>query len=112
MARISITITKGKQVCMEVKGQFSLIIPLILYGSALISLAQGPDPQITASPAETILPAVVKLGPTPTPSPTPKINFFKNVAHDQKAIWLSPFHLKREDAKWLVPLGLTAAALI
>jgi hypothetical protein len=27
-------------------------------------------------------------------------NFFKNFLLDQKAIWTSPFHMKRSDAKW------------
>src|SRR5262249_39500639 len=57
---------------------------------------------------------------TPTPSPTsvasatPTLEreFFKNVLRDQKAIWTSPFHLKGEDAKWLVPLGVGTGALI
>lgn len=42
---------------------------------------------------------------TPTPSPTPSLEheFFKNILHDQKAIWTSPFHLDRGDMKWVVP---------
>jgi len=36
----------------------------------------------------------------------------KNILRDQRAIWTSPFRLEEEDAKWLVPLGLSAAALI
>jgi membrane-associated phospholipid phosphatase len=60
--------------------------------------------------------------PTPTPqaSPTSKIslppdserNFLKNILRDQKAIWTSPFRLRDEDARWLVPFGATTAALI
>lgn len=57
---------------------------------------------------------------TPTPSPTPAASstpglereFFKNVLRDQKAIWTSPFDLRGEDAKWLVPLGVGTGALI
>ena len=97
---------------MKAARRFSLLIPLILLGSATISLAQTPDPQAAASPAEDTSPVIVRLSPTPTPSPTPRVSFAKNVARDQKTIWTSPFHLKREDVKWLVPLGLTAAALI
>ena len=43
--------------------------------------------------------------PTPTASPTPSLEkeFFKNILRDQKAIWTSPFHLDRGDAKWIVP---------
>ena len=51
--------------------------------------------------------------PTPQPSPTPSLEkqFFKNILQDQRAIWTSPFHLRRGDAKWLAPLGLMTAAL-
>lgn len=57
---------------------------------------------------------------TPTPSPTPDVSvapslereFFKNILRDQKAIWTAPFHLDRNDAKWLVPVGLGTMALI
>lgn len=52
--------------------------------------------------------------PTPRPSPTPSLErkFLKNILRDQCAIWTSPLHLEKEDAKWLVPLGLSTAALI
>src|SRR5258707_14137516 len=52
--------------------------------------------------------------PTPQPSPTPTLErtFLKNILRDQRAIWTSPLHLEKEDAKWLVPLGLSEAALI
>lgn len=51
---------------------------------------------------------------SPSPSPTPSLErqFFKNILRDQRAIWTSPLHLHGKDAKWLVPLGLSGAALI
>src|SRR5713101_6629561 len=51
---------------------------------------------------------------TPKPSPTPSLErqFLKNILRDQRAIWTSPLHLQGDDAKWLVPLGLSTAALI
>lgn len=51
---------------------------------------------------------------TPTPSPTPSLEkeFFKNILRDQKAIWTAPFRLQREDARWMVPAGIGAMALI
>src|SRR5712692_123989 len=51
---------------------------------------------------------------TPKPSPTPSLErrFFKNILQDQRAIWTSPLYLEGDDAKWLVPLGLSTAALI
>ena len=93
--------------------QFSLlIIPLILFGSVSVSFSQTLNPQAAASNAETIPSVAIKPSPTPTPTPTPKVGFFKNVVRDQKAIWLSPFHLKKDDIKWLAPLALTTAGLI
>jgi PAP2 superfamily protein len=55
---------------------------------------------------------------TPSPDKPPdkskslEHEFFKNILKDQKAIWTSPFHLERSDAKWMVPAGLGLAALI
>jgi membrane-associated phospholipid phosphatase len=58
--------------------------------------------------------------PVATPSPAPKASatptlerqFLKNILSDQKAIWMSPFHLRGKDARWLVPLGAATAAFI
>ncbi len=52
--------------------------------------------------------------PTPTPSPTPSLEheFFKNILHDQKAIWTAPLHLDRGDMKWVVPGSIGFMALI
>src|SRR5436305_13974653 len=57
--------------------------------------------------------------PSPTPEATPEARrtptlehrFFRNVLRDQAAIWTSPFHAERGDAKWLAPLGVSAAVL-
>lgn len=52
--------------------------------------------------------------PTPQPSPTPTLEsqFFKNILRDQRAIWTLPFHIHSGDTKWLLPLGLSTAALM
>jgi len=52
--------------------------------------------------------------PTPEakPSPSPEHRFFINILRDQRAIWTSPFNLRRSDAKWLAPLGFSAVALV
>lgn len=50
--------------------------------------------------------------PQASPSPAPGKNFFKNILRDQRAIWTSPLHLQREDAKWLLPLGIATAGFI
>lgn len=56
----------------------------------------------------------VKPTPSPTPSnPPPSLEreFFKNVLRDQKAIWTSPLHLQRSDAKWVLPSAMGLMAL-
>src|SRR5712691_1230483 len=78
---------------------FGMICSAILFSASFSTQAQTPQ----ASPS-----------PTPQPSATPTLEkqFFKNILHDQKAIWTSPFHLQGRDARWLAPLGLGTAALI
>jgi membrane-associated phospholipid phosphatase len=60
---------------------------------------------------------------TPLPNPSPAVSpaakgptlegqFFKNILHDQKAIWTAPLHWRAKDARWLAPLGVGTAALI
>jgi membrane-associated phospholipid phosphatase len=54
--------------------------------------------------------------PTPTPrttaTPSPESRFVKNILRDQRAIWTSPFHVRRADSRWLLPLGLSTVALV
>jgi membrane-associated phospholipid phosphatase len=50
--------------------------------------------------------------PQAKPSPTLEHRFFSNILLDQRAIWTSPFNLKRGDAKWLAPLGLSTVVLL
>jgi membrane-associated phospholipid phosphatase len=58
--------------------------------------------------------AQTQPAPTPTPTSTPTLEheFFKNILHDQGAIWTAPFHLHNRDARWLAPLSLGAGALL
>ena len=54
---------------------------------------------------------------TATPSPTPRPpslekQFFKNILHDQAAIWTAPTKLDKSDAKWMIPAGIGTMALI
>lgn len=37
---------------------------------------------------------------------------FLNLPGDQKAIWTSPFHLRKQDASWFVPFAATTGTLI
>jgi hypothetical protein len=61
----------------------------------------------------------------PKPTPTPVIHsdddhyasdnpvkFLRNLAHDQKTIWTSPFKVRIEDLNWLVPLTGLSVGLI
>jgi membrane-associated phospholipid phosphatase len=75
---------------------FGMVLPLVILVSAVAVRAQ-------TSPA-----------PAPSPSPTPSLehDFFKNILHDQKAIWTAPFHLERRDAKWMIPAGVGWMALV
>jgi membrane-associated phospholipid phosphatase len=52
--------------------------------------------------------------PAPSPTPTPSLEreFFKNILHDQKAIWTAPLHLERSDMKWVVPSTIGFMALV
>ena len=52
--------------------------------------------------------------PTPLATPTPSLEkkFFSNILSDQKAIWTFPLRVDREDTKWLIPLGVSTAALL
>src|SRR5258708_5163227 len=78
---------------------FAVVLSAILFSAAFGTQAQTPQP--SPSPA-----------PQPSSSPTLEKQFFKNILHDQKAIWTSPFHLRGRDARWLAPLGLATAGLI
>jgi PAP2 superfamily protein len=51
---------------------------------------------------------------TPVASPTPSLEkeFFKNVLRDQKAIWLAPLHIRRSDAKWIIPGSIGFMTLV
>src|SRR6185436_841694 len=83
-------------------------MPHCLFGMALLAVI--------------FLVAVGVNGQTPLPEPSPTPNaaatptlesrFFKNILHDQKAIWTSPFRLHRSNARWLAPLALGTGALI
>ena len=57
--------------------------------------------------------ALTASAQTPSPSPdasTLEKDFLKNILEDQKAIWTAPLHIRRADAKWVVPgsIGLMA----
>ena len=69
---------------------------------------------ITACMSSAFAQTPTKASPTSQPSPTPSLEqkFLNNILRDQRAIWTSPLHLEKKDANWLVPLGLSTAALV
>ena len=77
---------------------------LIIFAVSAAASAQSPQPADSQQD---------KPAPSAKPSPTPsrKRHFFADILRDQRAIWTSPFHLGRDDARWLAPLGLSALAL-
>jgi membrane-associated phospholipid phosphatase len=99
-----------------------LLIPLSAWSASAQIKPQGPasgaepspSPEAKPSPAPEVKPApeaASEAGAAPQAAPTPTLErrFFRNVLRDQAAIWTSPFHAGRGDAKWLAPLGVSAA---
>ncbi len=78
---------------------FAIVLSALAFSAMFSAQAQTPQP----SPSST---------PTASATPTLEKQFFKNILHDQKAIWTSPFHLRGRDARWLAPLALGTAGLI
>jgi membrane-associated phospholipid phosphatase len=77
-----------------------VLLPAILFVTAFGVQAQTP----ASAPSPIVPPATKK--------PSLESEFFKNILHDQKAIWTAPLHLRPRDARWLAPLGVGTAALI
>jgi membrane-associated phospholipid phosphatase len=88
---------------------------LIIFAAVGIS-AQATQPAPLADGMPVASPPSTQASPTPAPrtSPTPTLEsrFVKNVLRDQRAIWTSPFHLRRADSRWLLPVGLSTIALV
>jgi membrane-associated phospholipid phosphatase len=69
----------------------------------------------TSASAQTTGAAQPVQQPTPahkTAKPSLERQFLRDILQDQKAIFTSPFALRGADARWLVPLGASTAALI
>ena len=89
---------------------FCLFTHFILFSYAIVTFAQEPGTN-ERDDSLTVAPTVITK-PAPSPKPSPQTNFRKNIFRDQKAIWLAPFRLKRQDLKWVVPLVATTVVLI
>jgi len=82
---------------------FCATVFAILFTISTCALAQTPTAGAPAKP---------KPSPSPSPKPSLEKNLLRNILHDQRAIWLSPFSIHHDDVKWLVPLGISTAVLI
>ena len=80
---------------------------LLLLLAAALTVTTRVYAQRSGTPAPSATPA-----PQTSPAPSLERHFFKNFLGDQRAIWTLPLHLHKHDARWLVPLGLSAAALV
>lgn len=82
----------------------------MVLSAIILALAVAVNAQSLAKPTPSPSPP---QSPSPSPSPTPSLEheFFKNVLRDQKAIWTSPLHLERSDAKWIIPSSIGFMAL-
>ncbi len=78
-----------------------VIMPVLMAGA----FAQTPQPTPKATSA-------VKTPSPPLAKSALERKLFKNILRDQAAIWTAPLHIQRADAAWLLPLGLSSAALI
>ncbi len=94
---------------------------LIVFIVSLQAAAQTRGPERRSPAGDEAPPPNAASSPDPQATPTPSVRsspeslekrFFKNILADQSAIWTSPFHLQRGDAKWGIPLALSAATLI
>jgi membrane-associated phospholipid phosphatase len=90
----------------------ALCLPVLLFAWSASAQIKPQAPSSEARPSSS-----PEVKPAPEASPTPEVKatptlehrFFRNVLRDQAAIWTSPFHAGRGDAKWLAPLGVSAA---
>ncbi len=90
----------------------ALLVVIIVINAPSVLAQDGPVPGATP-PAPPSAPPP-QGSPTPQSSPTPSLErrFFKNILHDQQAIWTSAFRVRGRDARWLAPLGIATSALL
>jgi membrane-associated phospholipid phosphatase len=80
------------------------VMPVFMAGV----FAQTPQPTPKA-----VVPAASPSSSVPRAKTAPlERQLFKNILRDQAAIWTAPLHIRRADAAWLLPLGVSSAALI
>src|SRR5258707_15737218 len=102
----------------------ALVILLVSSTWALPSFGQTPSTDTGADVEETVKkPSTLEVTPgapvikekdlwNETGYLHPFVRMPKYILHDQKAIWTSPFHTTKEDAKWWAIFGLGTGVLI
>lgn len=109
--------------------QFSLFLPLVVVSALPLAGADADDstgsqeaaqsnqsgvaqePEKLPNPFQDARDRIYYPGDTERVKPL-ATKLVANVLLDQKEIWLSPFHMRKEDAKWWLGIGAATAALI
>ncbi len=92
-----------KPSCFAVRRVLCLFVIMPVFTAGAFAQTPQPTPK-TTSTATTRSP--------PSTKAVVEKQLFKNILRDQAAIWTSPLRIQRADAAWLLPLGLSSAALI
>jgi len=93
-------------------GNCRLALLLIVFFAAMSAWGQSSNTSAPSSPAPTPTPAPVGQSDDTHYASDNPVKFLRNLAHDQKIIWTSPFKVRIEDLNWLVPLTGLSVGLI
>jgi hypothetical protein len=85
---------------------------LLIFFAATPTWGQSSDSSAASSaPKPTPTPVAHAVDDSRYASDNP-VKFLRNIAHDQKDIWTSPFKVRVQDLNWLVPLAGVSVGLI
>jgi hypothetical protein len=79
------------------------LLRIFLFVFLMLFIIAAPSSSQNNSPA---------TSPTPAAKPSLEKQFFTNILKDQYAIWTLPFHLRKSDARWVVPLSAASVTLL
>jgi membrane-associated phospholipid phosphatase len=91
---------------------FGFVFIVLMFASAKPARAQDPDP---GQPTQEAPNQTKQENPAEPEAHGTRLRWQdipRNVLHDEKAIFLSPLHINREDARWWILFGGATAALI
>ena len=92
--------------------RFSVLVPIVLFGFVGVTFTQTVQTKGGGDDTANQPSVVVDSKSTSSSPPKSGSNFLRNIARDQKSILSSPFRVKREDLKWLVPFAAATTALL